>query len=156
MMTCFSVSKSSTRKRRPEDVSQNVERLRQVLRQASHVIERVFFRRLRVVLGTDPIEVVVDGNRVAPIRPLECHVLEEVRHAGHTGWLVAAAGLDDEARGDGERAVVELGDDFEPIVECRVMKLHDIRPFPEETRLDRSGARGSESSAAAGNRRPRP
>ena len=62
IMTFFSVSKSSTRSVGLQDVRQNVERLRKILGQAGHVIERVFFRRLCVVLGTDPIEVVVDGR----------------------------------------------------------------------------------------------
>ena len=68
---------------RSQDVRQDVEGLRKVFGQAGHVVERVFFGRLRIVLGTHAIEVVVDGHRVAPIRSLERHVLEEMRYAGH-------------------------------------------------------------------------
>ena len=82
MMTFFSVSKSSAQ-RRPQDVRQNVERLRQILGQTRHVIERVLFRCLRVVLRADAIEVVVDRHCVAPFRSFEGHVLEEMRDAGH-------------------------------------------------------------------------
>ena len=98
MMTFFSVSKSSTRKRRPQDVGEDVEGLRKILGQAGHVVERVFLGRLRIVLGADPIEVAVDGHSVASLRSLERHVLEEVRHAGNVGRLVAAARLHDETQ----------------------------------------------------------
>ena len=85
MITCFSVSKSSTAQRRPEDVRQDVEGLRKILGQAGDVVERVFLGGLRVVLGADAVEVAVDGHGVAPRRPLECHVLEEMRDAGQLG-----------------------------------------------------------------------
>ena len=98
MITCFSVSKSSPRKRRPEDVGQDVEGLRKILGQAGDVIERVFLRGLGVVLGADPVEVAIDGHGVAPWRPLEGHVLEEVRDAGQLARLVAAPRLDEETR----------------------------------------------------------
>ena len=98
MITFFSVSKSSPRKRRPEDVGEDVEGLRKVLGQAGDVVERVFLGGLRVVLGADAVEVAVDGQGVAARRSLEGHVLEEVRDAGHVGRLVAAPRLDEEAR----------------------------------------------------------
>ena len=85
MMTFFSVSKSATRKRRSKDVGEHVERLRKILGQAGYVVERVFFGRLRIVLGAHPIEVAVDGHGVASLCPLECHVFEEVRDAGNFG-----------------------------------------------------------------------
>ena len=66
MITCFSVSKSSTRKRRPQDVGEDVEGLGQILGQAGDVVERVFLRGLGVVLGADAVEVAVDGQGVAP------------------------------------------------------------------------------------------
>ena len=100
MITFFSVSKSSPRKLGPEDVGEDVEGLRQILGQAGDVVERVLLRGLGVVLGPDAVEVAVDRQRVAPRRPLEDHVLEEVRHARHLARLVAAPRLDEEPRGD--------------------------------------------------------
>ncbi len=76
------------------------------------------------MLGADAVEVAVDRHGVAPRRPLEGHVLEKMRDAGQLARLVAAARLDEEAGGDRVRAVVELGDDFQSVVERRVMKLH--------------------------------
>ena len=106
----------------PEDVGQDVEGRRQVLGQAGDVVERVFLGGLRVVLGPDAVEVAVDGQGVAAGRPLEGHVLEEVRDAGQLVGLVAAPRLDEEAGGDRVRLVVQLGDDLEPVVQRRVMK----------------------------------
>ena len=84
----------------PEDVREDVEGLGKVLGQAGDVVERVFLRGLGVVLGADAVEVAIDGHGVAPRRPLEGHVLEEVRDAGQLARLVAAPRLDEEARGD--------------------------------------------------------
>ena len=40
--------------------------------------------------------------------------------------LVAAPRLDEEPGGDRVRPVVQLGDDLEPVVQRRVMKLHGV------------------------------
>ena len=108
----------------PEDVGEDVERPGQVLGQAGDVVERVFLRGLRVVLGADAVEVAVDGQGVAVGRPLEDHVLEEVRDPGQLGRLVAAPRLDEEPRGDRPRLVVQLGDDLEAVVEDGVVESH--------------------------------
>ncbi len=66
MITCFSVSKSSLRRvgRRMSDRTSKA--AGQIFGEARHVIERVFFRGLGVVLGADLVEVAVDGHGVAP------------------------------------------------------------------------------------------
>ena len=83
-----------------EDVGEDVEGRRQVLGQAGDVVERVFLGGLGVVLGADAVEVAVDGQGVARGRPLEGHVLEEVRDPRQLARLVAAPRLDEEPRGD--------------------------------------------------------
>ena len=92
------------------------------------MVERVFLGGLGVVLGADAVEVAVDGHGIAARRPLEGHVLEEVRDARQLARLVAAPRLDEEARGDRVRPVVQLGDDLEAVVQRRVLKLHGSRP----------------------------
>jgi hypothetical protein len=110
MITCFSVSE-----RRAEDVRQDVEGRRQVLGEAGHVVERVLLGGLGVVLGADAVEVAVDLQGVAPRRPLEGHVLEEMRDARQVARLVAAPRLDEEPGGDRVRPVVQLGDHLQPV-----------------------------------------
>ena len=109
-----------------EDVGEDIERLGQVFGQAGDVVEGVFLGRLRVVLGAHAVEVAIDGQRVAAGRPLEDHVLEEVRDPGQLGRLVAAPRLHEEPRGDRPRLVVQLGDHLEPIVEDGLMESHGM------------------------------
>ena len=81
MITFFSVSKSSSRRLGRRMSERTSKDLREVLGQAGDVVEGVFLGGLRVVLGADAVEVAVDGQGVAAGRPLEDHVLEEVRDA---------------------------------------------------------------------------
>ncbi len=74
------------------------------------------------MLGPDPVEVAVDRQGIAVRRPLEDHVLQEVRDAGQLGRLVATSRLDEEPRRDRPRLVVQLGDDLETVVEDSVME----------------------------------
>ena len=129
MITFFSVSKSSSRRlgRRMSERTSNA--CGQVLGEAGDVVERVLLGGLGVVLGTDAVEVAVDRQGVALRRPLEDHVLEEVRHARDLGRLVAAPRLDEEPRGDRPRLVVQLGDDLEAVIEDRVVEVHQGTPI---------------------------
>ena len=82
----------------PQDVGEDVERRRQVLRQDRGVEDGVFLAGEGVVLGADPVEVGVDVEEGAARGALEDHVFEEVGDAGDVGGLVAAARLDEEAQ----------------------------------------------------------
>ena len=82
----------------PEDVGENIDRLRQIFRQDGGVKNGVFLAGEGVVVGADAVEVAVDVEVGAVRRALEDHVFEEVRHAGHLGRLVAGAGADEEAQ----------------------------------------------------------
>ena len=72
--------------------------------------------------------------------PLEGHVLEEMRDPRQLRPLVAAAGLDEEPGGDRIGAVVQLGDDLEPVVQRRVVESSSVLARPcgeiEHARLD--------------------
>ena len=129
MITFFSVSKSSLAERGAEDVGQDVEGRRKILGQAGDVIERVFLGGLGVVLGADPVEVAIDRQRHrARAVPLNVMCSRKCETPARSRRLVAASRLDEEARGDRVRPVVQLGDDLEAVVECRVMKLSWDRP----------------------------
>jgi hypothetical protein len=76
----------------------------------------------RVVARADLVE---DPVHVLPrvlVRPLEHHVLEEVRHPVDRRRLVARAGLHEEPGRERVRVGVDLGDDVQPILELCVMK----------------------------------
>ena len=78
MITFFSVSKSSSRRVGRRMSERTSKAGGQILRQAGHVIERVFLGGLGIVLGAHAVEVAVHGQGVAAGRSLEGHVLEEV------------------------------------------------------------------------------
>ena len=67
---------------RPEDVGEDVHRLRQVLRQHRRVVDGVLLAGVGVVVRPDAVEVEVHVEGGPPRRALEHHVFEEVRHAG--------------------------------------------------------------------------
>ena len=107
---------------RAKDVGQDVEGFGEVFGKAGDMVEGVFFGSLGVVLGADPVEVLVDGQGIAVRRPLENHVFEEMRDPRQLGRLVTTARLDEESRGNRPRLVVDLGDDLKAVIEDGVME----------------------------------
>src|SRR5690606_19866908 len=98
------------------------------------------------VLGDDARELA--GRE--PLRPLEHHVLEDVRDAGGTVLLVAAADLVPYLRDDDRRAMVPLDDELQAVVEQvfagpgrRVGRLCAVRG-ERDGRQAVQGERGSE------------
>jgi len=79
---------------------------------------------------------------VAPLRPLEDHVFEEMRDAGHFGRLVARAGADEEADGDGTHGRVGFTDDLQAVFQNVTVEWHvDLLMRSIGSRIDKSGLR---------------
>ena len=112
----------------PQDVGEDVHRLRQVLRQDGGVKDGVLLAGEGVVVGADAVEIAVDVQGRAPRRPLEDHVLQEVRDAGDLRRLVARPGADEEAQRDGARRRAGLADDLQAVGEHVADERHGISP----------------------------
>ena len=115
MITCFSVSKSSSRSDGPDDVGQQFRGAGLVLGQHGRVVDGVLFAGEGVVVGAHLVELAVDVVGDARGRALEHHVFEKMAHARDFVGFVAGAGIDEEAQGRRMGLVVALGHDLQAV-----------------------------------------
>ena len=87
--------------------------------------DRVLFAGIGVGMRTDGVEVAVDRVGVALLCPLEDHVLQEMRDAGHLGRLIPRPGLDEEPHGHRAVVGVRFADDLQAIGQLGMMKLQE-------------------------------
>ena len=71
-----------------EDIGQDIHGLGNVFGENRGVEDGVLFARERVVVSADSVKVSVHVQGGASRRPLEHHMLQEVRHAGDAGAFV--------------------------------------------------------------------
>ncbi len=128
MITCFSVSKSSSRKRGADDVAQQFDGAGLIFGQHGRVVDRVLFAGEGVVVGPHLVELAIYVVGRAGRRALEHHVFEKMAHARDLVGLVASAGLHEEAQRGRMRLGVALGHDLQPIGERMLTKLQRAPP----------------------------
>ena len=100
----FPLDRSRVQLRRSQHVGEDVHRLRHVRLEDLCVVNRVLARRVRVQVSSDVLELNLELVLRHLGRPLERHVLEEVRSAVALRALVAAPCVNEDA--DGRRIPV--------------------------------------------------
>ena len=102
-----------------QDVRENVEGERRVLLQDLRVIRGAFARGVGVEVPADGLDFFGDRTGAAPLGALERHVFEKVRDAIDFRRLVPCADVDPQAERDRVHRVDTVGDDAQPVRQCR-------------------------------------
>ena len=97
-----------------QEIAQQIDGVRQVLVEGQDVVTGALVRRVRIEIAADAVDFLRELLRRAGGRPLEQHVLDEVRDAGLGGILVTRSARQPDPQADGSDGRHRVDEKAEP------------------------------------------